>query len=117
VATNINIAYGTIKDYIRTAVKERKLRGFENRMLRSIFGSNRVEVTGGWRNLMMRGFITYSSPTIVRMMKSIRMRWAGHVAIVEKRNACRMLVENPEGKRPLRRPRREWIILRSVLRR
>jgi hypothetical protein len=49
----------------------------------------------------------YSSPTIIRMIKSRRMRWAGHVERMgEKRNAYRILVENPEGKRPLGRPRR-----------
>jgi hypothetical protein len=58
----------------------------------------------------------YSSPSIIRLMKSRRMRWEGHVAwIREKRNACRLLVGKPEGKRPLGRPNvGEWIILRWI---
>jgi hypothetical protein len=52
----------------------------------------------------------YSSPSIIRIIKSRRMRWAGHVARMrEKRNAYRLLVEKPEGKRPLGRPRRKWV--------
>jgi hypothetical protein len=52
----------------------------------------------------------YSSPSIIRMTKSRKMRWAGHVARMgEKRNACRTLAGKPEGKRPLRRPRRRWV--------
>jgi hypothetical protein len=52
----------------------------------------------------------YSSPSIIRIIKSRRMRWVGHVARMgEKRNACRLLVEKPEGKRPLGRPRRRWV--------
>jgi hypothetical protein len=52
----------------------------------------------------------YSSPNIIRMIKSRRMRWAGHVARMgETRNACRILVGKPEGKRPLGRPRRRWV--------
>jgi hypothetical protein len=52
----------------------------------------------------------YSSPSIIRMIKSRRMRWAGHVARMgEKRNAYRILVGKPEGKRPLERPRRRWV--------
>jgi hypothetical protein len=51
----------------------------------------------------------YSSPSIIRMIESRMMRWAGHMArIGEKRNACRILVGNPEGKRPLGKPRRRW---------
>jgi hypothetical protein len=52
----------------------------------------------------------YSSPNIIRMIKSRRMRWTVHVALMgEKRNACRILVRKPEGKRPLRRPRRRRV--------
>jgi hypothetical protein len=52
----------------------------------------------------------YSSPSIIRMIKCRRMRWAGHVARMgEKRNAYRILVGNPEGKRPLGRPRHRWV--------
>jgi hypothetical protein len=52
----------------------------------------------------------YSSPSIIRIIKSRRMRWAGHVARMgEKSNAYRLLVGKPEGKRPLGRPRRKWV--------
>jgi hypothetical protein len=68
-------------------------------------------VTGGWRKLHNEELHNlYSSPSIVRIIKSRRMRWAGHVArIGEKRNVHRLLVGKPEGKRPLGRPRRRWI--------
>jgi hypothetical protein len=71
----------------------------------------RDEVTGGWRTLHNEELHNiYSSPSIIRMIKSRRMRWAGHVARTgEKRNAYRILVGNPEGKRPLGRPRRRWV--------
>jgi hypothetical protein len=53
----------------------------------------------------------YSSPSIIRMIKSRRMRWAGYVARMGKRrNACRILVRKPEGKRPLGRPKRMWVL-------
>jgi hypothetical protein len=82
------------------------LRVFENRVLRRIFGPKRDEETGGWRKLHK----LYSSPSIIRMIKSRRMRWAGHVARMGyKRNAYRILVGNPEGKRPLGRPRRRLV--------
>jgi hypothetical protein len=67
-------------------------------------------VTGGWRKLHNEELHNlYSSPSIIRMIKSKRMRWAGHVTRTgEKRNAYRILVEKPEGERPLGRPRRMW---------
>jgi hypothetical protein len=88
-----------------------RLRVFENRVLRGIFGQKRNEVTGGWRKLHNEELHNlYSSPSTIRMMKSRRMRCAGHVARMgEKRNAYRILVGNPEGKRPLGRPRRRWV--------
>jgi hypothetical protein len=91
---------------------------FEDRVLRTIFGPKRGEVTGGWRKLH-EGLHLYSSPSIVRMIKSRRMRWARHVARMgEKKNAYRILVGNPEGKRPLGRPRRRWwTILKWILER
>jgi hypothetical protein len=84
---------------------------FENRGLRRIFGPKRDEVTGGWRKLHNEELHNlYSSPSIIRMIKSRRMRWAGHVARMgKKRNAYRILMRNPEGKRPVRRPRRRWV--------
>jgi hypothetical protein len=77
-------------------------------MLR-IFGSKREE-DGSWRKLHNDELHSlYSSPSIVRVIKSRRMRWAGHVARMgEGRGVYRVLVGRPEGKRPLRRPRRRW---------
>jgi hypothetical protein len=68
-------------------------------------------VTGGWGKLHKEEFHNlYSSPSIIRIIKSRRMRWAGHVARMgEKMNVDRLLVGKPEGKRPLERPRRRWI--------
>jgi hypothetical protein len=90
-----------------TLREEHRMRVFENKILRSIFRPKRDEVTGAWRKLHneeLRGF--YSSPNIIRIMKSRRMRWAGHVARMgEKRNAYRLLL----GKKPLRRTRRRWV--------
>jgi hypothetical protein len=80
----------------------------ENRVLRRIFGPKRVGLTGGWRKLHNEELHNlYSSPSIIRTIKSRRMRWAEHVARMgEKRNVYRLLVRKPEGKRPLGRPRR-----------
>jgi hypothetical protein len=84
---------------------------FENRVLRRIFGPKRDEVTGEWRKLHNEELHDlYSSPSIIRIMKSERMRWTGHVARMgKKRNTYRLLVEKPEGRRPLGRPRRRWL--------
>jgi hypothetical protein len=84
---------------------------FENKALGRTFGPKRDEVTGGWRKLHNEELCDlYSSPSIIRMMKSRRMRWTRHVArIEEKRNAYRLLVGTPDGKRPLGRPRRRWV--------
>jgi len=80
--------------------EERKLRMFENMVMRRIFGPTRDEVMGEWRRLhdeKLNDF--YSSPNIVRVIKSRRMRWAGHVALMgEERGVCRFLVGKPEGK-------------------
>jgi hypothetical protein len=80
---------------------------FENRVLRRIFGSKRYEVTGGWRKLHNEELRDlYTSPSIIRIIKSKKMKWAGHVArIGEKRATNRILVGKPERKRPLGRPR------------
>jgi hypothetical protein len=79
----------------------------ENRVLRRIFGPKRDGVIGGWRKLHNDELHNlYSSPSIIRIIKPRRMRWAGHVARMgEKRNVYRLLVGKPEGKRPLGRPR------------
>jgi hypothetical protein len=81
-----------------TLREEHRLRVFENRMLRRIFGPKRDEVTGEWRKLHNEELHKlYSSPNIIRMVKSRRMRWAEHVAgMGEKRNAYRILVGKPE---------------------
>jgi hypothetical protein len=90
--------------------KEHRLRVFENRVLRRIFGTKRDNGTVGWRELHneeLHGL--YSSPSIVRVMKARRMRWAGHVARMgEVRSAYNILVGRPEGRRPLGRHRRRW---------
>jgi hypothetical protein len=79
---------------------------FENRVLRRIFGPKRDEVTGEWRKLHNEELHDlYPSSSIIRTIKARRMRWAGHVARMEKRNAYRLLVGKPEGRRPLGRLR------------
>ena len=94
-----------------TLREERKLRVFENMVLRRIFGPRRNEETGEWRRLHNEELNDlYCSPNIVRVIKSRRMRWAGHVArMAEDRGVCKFLVGKPEGKRPLGRPRRRWV--------
>jgi hypothetical protein len=83
---------------------------FGNRVLRGMFGPKGDEVTGEWRKLHNGELHNlYSSPDIIRQIKSRRMRWAGHVARMgEGRNVYRVLVGKSEGKRPLGRPRRRW---------
>jgi hypothetical protein len=80
-------------------------------VLRRIFGPKRDDVTGDWRKLHNEELhILYSSPNIIRMIKSRTMRWTGHVARMgEKKNAYGILMGLPEGKRPLGRPRRRWV--------
>jgi hypothetical protein len=84
---------------------------FENRVLRRIFGPKRDGVTGGWRKLHYKELHNLCSPpSIIRIIKSRRMRSAVHVARMwEKRNVYRLMVEKPEGGRPLGRPRHRWI--------
>ena len=91
-----------------TLREEEKLRVFENRVLRRIFGPRSDEVKGEWRRLHNEEpNDLHSSPNIVRVIKSRRMRWVGHVAhLGEERGVYRVLVGKPEGRRPLGRPRR-----------
>jgi hypothetical protein len=94
-----------------TLREECKLRVFENRVLMRMFELNRNEVTGGWRQLHNRELRdSYSSLSMIRMIKSSRMRWAGHVARWgNKRNRCMLLVGKPERNRLLGRPKCGWV--------
>jgi hypothetical protein len=93
-----------------TLREEQKLRVFENRVLRRIFGPKTDEATGEWRRLHNEKLNDlYSSPNIIRVIKLRKMRWAGYAArIGEKRGAYKILVGRPEGRRPLGRPRSRW---------
>ena len=90
--------------------EEHRLRVFVNKVFRKIFGTKKDEITGEWRKLHNAELhALYSSPNIIRSLKSRRLRRAGHVAHMEESiNAYRVLVGKPEGKRPLGRPRRRW---------
>ena len=90
-----------------TLREERRLRVFENRVLRRIFGPKRDEVTGEWRKLHNEELNDlHSSPNVVRVMKSRRMKWVGHVARMgEGRGVYSVLVGKPERKRPMGRPK------------
>jgi hypothetical protein len=91
------------------SIKAQILRVYENRVLRRIFGPKR-ELDGSWKKLHNEELRNlYSSPNIVRVVKSRRLRWTGHVACMRKgRGVYRVLVGKPERKRPLGRPRRRW---------
>jgi hypothetical protein len=90
--------------------QEHRLRIFENTVLRRIFGPKRDEVTGELRKLHHEKLHFLNSfSNIIRQIKSRRMRWAGHVTRMgEERKVYKILVEKPEGKRPLARPRLRW---------
>ena len=105
---DLNLMY--FVDISLTLREEHRLRVFENRALRRIFGTQREGVTGEWRKLHNEELNDlYSSPNILRLIKSRRMRWAGHVARMEEgRGVHKVLVGKPEGKRPMGRPRRKW---------
>jgi hypothetical protein len=91
--------------------EKRKLWVFENMVLRRIFVPRRDEVTGDWRRLLNEELNDlYCSPNTVRVIKSRRMRWAGHVARTgEETGVRRVLLGKPEGRRSLGRPRRRWV--------
>jgi hypothetical protein len=99
------VLYGC-ETWFLTLREEHRQRVFENRVLRRIFGPKRDEVMGEWRKLHNQKLCDmYSSPSIIRIMKLRRARWAGRVARMgQKRNAYRLLV----GKRPLGKPRHRW---------
>ena len=92
--------------------KERKLRVVENTLFRRIFAPRKDEITGDWRRLHNEEVNDlYSSPNTVRVIKLRSMCWVGHVARMgEERGVYRVLVGKPEGKRPMGRPRRRWVI-------
>jgi hypothetical protein len=86
-----------------TLREQHRLRVFENRVLRRMFGRKRDQVTGEWRKLHNEELRDlYFSPSIIRMIKSRKMGWAGHVARMGEKG-------KPEGKRPLGKPRRRWV--------
>ena len=95
------VLYGC-ETWLLTLRQEPKLRVFENRVLRRIFGSKRDEVTGEWRRLHNEELNDLdSSPNIIRVMNSRIIRWAGHVARMgERRDVYRAMAGKPEGKRP-----------------
>ena len=106
----LNVVFYGCETWSLTLREELKLRVFENRVLRRIFGPKGDEVTGDWRKLHNEELnALYSSPNIVWVIKSRKMRWAGHVARMgEERDVYRFLVGKPDGKRPLGRPRCRW---------
>jgi hypothetical protein len=107
----LNVVLYGCETWSLTLREEYKLRVFEKKVLRRIFGPKRDGVTGAWRKLHNEEIHNlHSSPSIISIIKSRRMRWAGPVARTgEKRNVYRLLVGKPERKRPLGRPRRRWM--------
>ena len=90
--------------------EERRLKVFENRVLRKVFGPKRDKVTGEWRKLYNEELNDlYPSPKLILVNKWRRMKWATYVARMgECRGVYRVLVGRPEGKRPLGRPKSRW---------
>ena len=103
------VLYGC-ETWLLTFREDRRLRVFENRVLRRIFGPKRDEVTREWRKLHNEELNDlYSSPNIIQVIKLRRMRWAGHVAYIgERQGIYRVFMGKSEGKRPLGRPRHKW---------
>ena len=103
------VLYGS-ETWSLTLREEYRLRVLENKVLRKIFGAKKDEITDEWRKLHNAELhALYSSPNIIRSLKSRRLRWTGHVARMEQsRKAYRVLVWKPDGRRPLERPRRRW---------
>jgi len=99
-----------VEDYLRASTEERRLRVFENRVLRRICGPKTDEITGEWRELHNEELNDqYYSSNIIRVITSGRMRWASYVAHMgERRGAYRVLFGNPEGRRPLEGDRYRW---------
>jgi hypothetical protein len=93
-----------------TLRKKHKLKVFENRMLRNIFGPYRDEVRREWRRVHNEEFYAlYASPNIIGVIKSRKKTWAGHVArLWYKRGSYRVLVGRPDSKRPLGKRKRRW---------
>jgi hypothetical protein len=105
----LTVSYGC-ESWSLTLTEECRLRVFENRVLRWIFGPKRDEVTGERRRLHKEELhALYSSPNIFWFTKSRRFRWTGHVARMgERRGVYGVWVGKPEGRRPLGRPRHRW---------
>ena len=103
------VLYGS-ETWSLTLREEHKLRMFENKVLRKIFGAMRDKITGEWRKVQNAELhALYSLPNITRNLKLRRLRWAGHVACMEQsRNTYRVLGGKSEGKRHLGRPRHRW---------
>ncbi|PSN35706.1 hypothetical protein C0J52_10179 [Blattella germanica] len=103
------ILYGC-ETWTLTLREEKRLRVFENKVLRKIFGPKRDEETGEWRRLHNTELKdVYGKPDIIRIIKSRRLRWAGHVARMGDERGVRKILEGkPEGKRPVGRPRMKW---------
>ena len=99
------------KQQLLLEYRQTKSPKFENRVLRRIFGLKRDEVAREWRKLHNEELNDlYCATNIVRVIKSIRMRWVGHVVhMSEERGVYRVLVGKPGGKRPLGRPRCRWV--------
>ena len=108
---NFAVVFYGCETWSLTLREERKLMVYENMVLRRIFGRRRDEVTGEWRRLHneeLNGL--YFSPNIVRLIKSRRMRWAGHVArLDDERGVYRVLLGNRRERDPLGRPRHRWV--------